>query len=110
MVLLICGFQLVYFLICANRLYLSANRKFSFDIIILLAESVKLQLFLINQFLFLHQSMLVLVEYVYSVIQFFIAWGFVNKVLTIANQTALARIMSVLMLGLFLIMFFISAA
>jgi hypothetical protein len=92
---------MVYFLVCAHRLFVSANREFSFDQFILIAESLKLQLFLATQFFFLHQALLVVVEYVYSLIQFVIAWSFVNKVLTIARKRKLQQVMAIMMLIIF---------
>jgi len=50
------------FITSQRRLYNSAGKKFTFDQFILLIESVKLTLYLLEVFLFQHQEMLVMVS------------------------------------------------
>ena len=61
-------FAMVTFIVSARRLYTSANKKYSFDQFVLVSESFKLFLFLISQFVYLHQSMLVVVQIFQSLI------------------------------------------
>jgi hypothetical protein len=76
--------------------------------LILMAESIKMQLFLITQFLFMHQTMLVLVEYLCNIIQFVIAWSFVNKVLNIAQLPNVQKVVAILMILVFISLVIIS--
>ena len=95
-------FLVVYFLICANRLHKSANGIFSFDQFVLIVESLKLFLFLISQFVFLHQSMLVAVQILQSVIQFVICCSFIDKVINIAKYNSLRKYVYSLLILVFL--------
>ena len=74
--------MIVAFFISSRRLYISAGRKFTFDQFVLTVESLKLILYLVEVFLYQHQEMLVMVSLSQSLIQFFIAVSFLNRVLT----------------------------
>ena len=77
--------MIVFFLVCAHRLYRSANRKISFDAFVLVIEAMKLILYIFATFIYVHQSMMVSVEVMQSSIQFLIAWSFTNKMLEISG-------------------------
>lgn len=61
MILLFSAGMIMTFMVCAKRLYTSAGHKISFDAVVLVVEACKLTLYLAYEFIFLHQSLLVIV-------------------------------------------------
>lgn len=101
-------FFIVYFLVCARRLYMSANKKLSFDVLVLIVESGKLILYLICNFLFMHQEMYIAVQIVQTIIQYVICCSFIDKVLVIAEMDRLQHYVRIGQ-AIFILVFFVLA-
>ena len=108
MILLFCMGMIMAFFVCAKRLYTSAGHKITFDSVVLIVEAGKLILYLVYEFVFLHQSLLVIVKIVQTLIQFFIGVSFARKVLVIANRRRLEKLLTTVLLAVIFIVIFVA--
>ena len=81
----------IWFVICARRLYESANKKFGFEQFVLLIEAFKIFMYMMYNFVLLHLSWLIICEILQCAIQFVITLSFMSKVLIIAQKPELAK-------------------
>ena len=98
----------VWFVICARRLFESANKKFGFDQFVLLIEAFKICLYILYSFVLLHLSWLIICEILQCAIQFIITMSFIDKVLVIAKTPNLAKYVRIGIMFIFITTILIS--